>query len=143
MRLVVKCLRLHFKIFNYMSITTRKTVQVVFDCLLVNQKLKTVGSNIYPPKKQSCPATRHTGAWRERRYSSYTFLTSALYGGEWSASRPGRALHRGMDPPVPIVQEGGWASEPVWTQRLEEKSFSPAAIEPPSPRRPVRSQTLY
>jgi hypothetical protein len=30
---------------------------------------------------------------------------------------PGRAL-----PPVPIVQEAGWAPEPVWTQRLEEKS---------------------
>jgi hypothetical protein len=27
-------------------------------------------------------------------------------------------------PLVPIVQEAGWASEPVvWTQRLEEKSF--------------------
>jgi hypothetical protein len=26
-------------------------------------------------------------------------------------------------PPVPIVQEAGWAPEPVWTQRLEEKSF--------------------
>jgi hypothetical protein len=24
--------------------------------------------------------------------------------------------------PVPIVQEAGWAPEPVWTQRLEEKS---------------------
>jgi hypothetical protein len=24
------------------------------------------------------------------------------------------------------VQEAGWASEPVWTQRLEEKSFAPA-----------------
>jgi hypothetical protein len=29
----------------------------------------------------------------------------------------------GKRPPVPIVQEAGWASEPVWTQRLEEKSF--------------------
>jgi hypothetical protein len=28
--------------------------------------------------------------------------------------------------PVPIVQEAGWAPEPVWTQRLEEKSFAPA-----------------
>jgi hypothetical protein len=27
------------------------------------------------------------------------------------------------NPPVPIVQEAGWAPEPVWTQRLEEKSF--------------------
>jgi hypothetical protein len=24
-------------------------------------------------------------------------------------------------PPVPIGQEAGWAPEPVWTQRLEEK----------------------
>jgi hypothetical protein len=44
----------------------------------------------------------------ERRYSSYSFTTSALDGGEWSASRPSRAL-----PPVPIVQEAGWAPEPV------------------------------
>jgi hypothetical protein len=52
----------------------------------------------------------------DRRYSSYSFLTSALEGGEWSTSRPGPAL-----PPVPTVQEAGWAPEPVWTQRLEEK----------------------
>jgi hypothetical protein len=59
-------------------------------------------------------------------YSFYSFLTSALDGGEWSTSRPGRALPRGKDPPVPIAQEAGWATEPVWTQRLEEKSFAPA-----------------
>jgi hypothetical protein len=53
-------------------------------------------------------------------------MTSELDGGEWSASRPGRASPRGKDPPVPIVQEARWASEPVWTQRLEEKSFAPA-----------------
>jgi hypothetical protein len=53
---------------------------------------------------------------------SYSFLTSALNGGEWSAPRPGRALPRGKEPPVSIVQEAGWAPEPVWTQRLEEKS---------------------
>jgi hypothetical protein len=76
--------------------------------------------------KQSCPATRHGGACGERRYSSYTFLTSALDGGEWSASRPGHALPLGKGSPVPIVQEAVWAPEPVWTQRLEEKSFAPA-----------------
>jgi hypothetical protein len=54
-------------------------------------------------------------AWEERRYSSYSFSTSALDGGEWSASRPGRALAPGKGPPVPTVQEAGWASEPVWT----------------------------
>jgi hypothetical protein len=51
----------------------------------------------------------------ERRYNSYSFSTSALDGGEWSASRPGRALTPGKGPPVPIVQEAGWAPEPVWT----------------------------
>jgi hypothetical protein len=59
-------------------------------------------------------------------YSSYSFTTSALDGGEWSASRPGRVLPPGKGSPVPIVQEAGWAPEPVWTQRLEEKSFAPA-----------------
>jgi hypothetical protein len=62
----------------------------------------------------------------ERRYSSYSFSTSALDGGERSASRPGRVLPPGKGSPVPIVQEAGWAPEPVWTQRLEEKSFAPA-----------------
>jgi hypothetical protein len=70
------------------------------------------------------PTTRHVGAWGERRYTSYTFSTSALDGGEWSASRPGRALAPVKGPPVPIVQEAVWAPEPVWTQRLEEKSFA-------------------
>jgi hypothetical protein len=58
----------------------------------------------------------------ERRYSSYSYLTSALDGGEWSASLPGRALPPGKEPPVPIVHEVGWAPESVWTQRLEGKS---------------------
>jgi hypothetical protein len=71
--------------------------------------------------------SRYTPWWRlgERRYSFYSFKTSALDGGEWSASRPGRALPPGKRPPVPIVQEAGWAPEPVWTQRPEEKSFAP------------------
>jgi hypothetical protein len=38
----------------------------------------------------------------ERRYSCYSFLTSAIDGGEWSASRPGQALPPGKEPPVPI-----------------------------------------
>jgi hypothetical protein len=29
----------------------------------------------------------------------------------------------GKGPAVPIVQEAGWAPEPVWTQRLEVKYF--------------------
>jgi hypothetical protein len=61
--------------------------------------------------------------WRERRYSSYLFSTLALDRGEWSASRPRCALPPRNGPPVPIRQESGWAPEPVWTQRLKEKSF--------------------
>jgi hypothetical protein len=79
----------------------------------------------------------------ERRYSSYSFTTSALDGGEWSAPRPGRALPPGKGPPVPIVQEAGWAPEPVWTQRLQEISSAPAGDRTRSRGRPARSQTLY
>jgi hypothetical protein len=61
----------------------------------------------------------------ERRYTSYSFTTSALDVGEWLASRPGRALPPGKGPPVPIVQEAGWAPEPVWTQRLRKNPLCP------------------
>jgi hypothetical protein len=62
----------------------------------------------------------------ERRYSSYSLMTSALDVGEWSESRPGRALPPGEGLPVPLVQEAGWAPEPVWTQRLEENPLASA-----------------
>jgi hypothetical protein len=48
--------------------------------------------------------------WRrlgERRYSSYSFSTSALGGGEWSASRPGRAFTPGERTPG-THWTGGW-----------------------------------
>jgi hypothetical protein len=60
---------------------------------------------------------------RGEEYSSHSFLTSALHGGEWSASRPVRDLALGKGPSVPIGEGAGWAPQPVWTQRLEEKSF--------------------
>jgi hypothetical protein len=75
--------------------------------------------------------------WRRlggEEYSSYSFTTSALDGGEWSTSRPGRALPPGKGPQVPIVQEAGWTPEPVWTQRIEEKSFDPAGDRTPIAR---------
>ena len=40
-------------------------------------------------------------------------LTTALDGGRWSAPRPGRFTPG--KPPVPIVQEAGWAPGPVST----------------------------
>jgi hypothetical protein len=54
--------------------------------------------------------------------------------GEWSASRPGGALPAGKGPPVRIVQESGWALEPVWTYRIEEKSFAPVEDRTPIAR---------
>jgi hypothetical protein len=50
---------------------------------------------------------RHGGDWGERRYSSYSFTTSALDGGEWSASRPGRAFTPG-ERTTGTHRTGGW-----------------------------------
>jgi len=45
--------------------------------------------------------------WGERRYSSYSFLTLVLDGGELSVSCPGRALPPGKDTRTHWI--GGWA----------------------------------
>jgi hypothetical protein len=80
----------------------------------------------------------------ERRYSSYSFMTSALDGSEWSASRPSRALPSGKDPPprYPLysILDGPHSRS---GQEATEKILSPLpGIEPQSPGRPVCSQTL-
>jgi hypothetical protein len=64
-------------------------------------------------------------------------MTSALEGGEGSASRPGRSLPPGKDP-LPIVQEAGWDPGQVWTSA---ENLAPTGIR--SPDRPARSQSLY
>jgi hypothetical protein len=89
---------------------------VLYDFLSCRNFIISVLFQKVKKKRWSDPVTLHGGAWGERRYSFYSFSTSTLDGGEWSASRPSRAL-----PPVPIIQEAEWAPEPVWTQRLEEK----------------------
>jgi hypothetical protein len=58
----------------------------------------------------------------EKVYNFYSFTTSALEVGEWSASRPGRTLPPGKGP-LDTHWTGGWMGpEPVWTKSLEEKS---------------------
>jgi hypothetical protein len=47
---------------------------------------------------------------------------------------PAALLPPEKGPPVPTVQEAGWAPEPVWTQRLEEKSFASAGDRTPIAR---------
>jgi hypothetical protein len=54
---------------------------------------------------------------------------------------PAALLPPGKGPPLPIVQEAGWAPEPVWTQRLEEKSFVPAGDRTPVVQPVVRHYT--
>jgi hypothetical protein len=47
-----------------------------------------------------CPTTSHKG--------TYSFLTSALDGCEWLASRPGHTLPSGKDPRYPLYTRLGW-----------------------------------
>ena len=63
-------------------------------------------------------------------------MTTALEGGEGSASRPGRSTP--WKDPVPIVQEAVWVPGPVWTGA---ENLAPTGIQ--SPDRPARSQSLY
>jgi hypothetical protein len=56
---------------------------------------------------------------------------------------PAALYPRGKNPPVPIVQEAGLAPEPVWTQRLEEKSFAPAGDRTPVVQSVVRHYTAW
>jgi hypothetical protein len=52
------------------------------------------------------------------------FLTSALAGCEWPASRPAHFIP-GKETPVLIGWEVGWTPEPVWTIWRREKNFYP------------------
>jgi hypothetical protein len=94
-------------------------------------------------KKQSSPTTRHEDARGERKCSSYSFLTSALDGGEWSASRPDRALPRGKNPRYPLYRRLSVPQSRSGHRGYRKNPLPLPGIEPRSPGRPVRSQTLY
>jgi hypothetical protein len=49
----------------------------------------------------------YAGSKGKRRYSSYSFSTSALERGEWSASRPDLALPPCKDPRCPLYRRLG------------------------------------
>jgi len=57
---------------------------------------------------------------------------------EWGVSVTPRPLFTPGKEPVPIVQEAGWASGPVWTGA---ETLAPTGVR--SPDRPARSQSLY
>ena len=77
------------------------------------------------------PRTGHEGPEGEQMYSSTLPSTSALDGGGWSTPQPGR-FTPGKDP-VPIVQEAGWATGPVWTGAEKSRSRRDSM---PGPSRP-------
>ena len=83
------------------------------------------------------PRTGHEGPEGEQRYSSTLSLTSALDGGGWPMSSPGR-FTPGKEDPVPIVQEVRWVPGPVWTGA---ENLAPTGIQ--SPVCPARSESLY
>jgi hypothetical protein len=65
----------------------------------------------------------------------YSFLTSALEGGGWSAPRPGR-FTPGKDP-VPIVHEAGWTPGlgPGRVRKISPPSgFDPRTVQPVASR---------
>ena len=87
-------------------------------------------------KGKVLPVTGHEDPEMEQMYSFTISLTSAPDGGGGSTPRPGR-FTPGKDP-VPIVQEAGWATGPVWTGA---ENLAPTGI--PSLDRPARSESLY
>jgi hypothetical protein len=93
-------------------------------------------------KSKKAKLSRYT-PWRhmgERRYSSYSFLTSALDWGEWSASRPGRALPPGKEPPG-THWIGGCVGPRAGLDagaRIKIRPCRGSNLD-----RPARSQTLY
>jgi hypothetical protein len=66
----------------------------------------------------------------------YSFITSALDGGGWWASRPGR-FTLGKEP-VPTVKEAVWAPVSFW---ISAENLAPTGIR--SSHFPARSESLY
>jgi hypothetical protein len=93
--------------------------------------------------KQSSPTTRHGGAWTERRCNSYSFLTSALDAVS-GQSQPRPHFTPGERTPGTHCT-GGWVDPRAGLDtEAKGKILLPLpGIEPQSPARPVRSQTLY
>jgi hypothetical protein len=77
-------------------------------------------------------AARHEGVLGEWMYSSTHSLTSALDGGEWSASRPGRFTLREKAPGTHCI--GGWVGPRTGLKAVVKRKI-------PSPRRESNPRT--
>jgi hypothetical protein len=83
------------------------------------------------------PTTLHQGG---RKYSSYSFLTSALDGDEWSASRPGCALPLRKTPGTHWI--AGWVGLRAGVDRQARGNVL-CPCRGSNPGRPVCRLTLY
>jgi hypothetical protein len=97
----------------------------------------------FPGKKVKQSHNTLTEAQGETMDSCYSFTDSSLNRGEWSASRPGRAVPPGKTPGA-AHRRGIWERLRAGLDaEFRGKIFLPLlGIEPPSPGRLVRSQTL-
>jgi hypothetical protein len=77
-------------------------------------------------------ASRHEGVLGKWRYSSTHYLTSALDGGEWSASLPGRFTPRERAPDTHWI--GGWEGPRAVLDTMVKRKI-------PSPRRESNRRT--
>ena len=78
------------------------------------------------------------GPLRESRGIALPFFVNlgTLDGGGWSTPRPGRFYP--VKNPVPIAQEAGWGSQPVW---IGAENLATSGIR--SPDLPAFSESLY
>jgi hypothetical protein len=81
---------------------------------LVTRETKSKSKSKSKSKKSKCPHACHAGAKGERSYSSYSFLTSALDGGEWSALCPSLTLPQGKIRWTLLVKSGICLSSILW-----------------------------
>jgi hypothetical protein len=96
------------------------------------------------PKKAKAAPLHATKALGGRGVQLLLILDLGIRWGWMVSVTPRQRFSPGKGPPVPFVQEAGWSSEPVWKQEATGKILSPLlGIEPLSPGRPARSQTLY
>jgi hypothetical protein len=79
-------------------------------------------------------AARHEGVLRVWRYSSTHSLTSALYGGEWSASHPGRSTPKERAPGTHWI--GGWVGPRAVLDAVVKKKI-PISRRESNPRAPI------
>jgi hypothetical protein len=80
-------------------------------------------------KKTSIVKLSHYSSYRRQggeEYSSYSFLTSTLYGGEWSVSRPGRALPPEKDLLCPLDRRPGGLQSWSGYRSYRKKSLASA-----------------